>query len=118
MYPKIEDRRSTKGWGWRQVQLRVGPPVPYDFSGVTWRVVTWGVPYQDTTVFNVMKGRLNGADQFKLATLGLDLGPHEAFCRGDMPAAVYADWLEENVPDFPAAGLSLLRGLILNEVKA
>lgn len=25
----------------------------------------------------------------------VDLAPHRAFCRGDMPAEVYADWLEE-----------------------
>ena len=35
---------------------------------------------------------------------------HVAFVAGDMPAPVYADWLEENVPDVPADALRVLRG--------
>lgn len=38
-----------------------------------------------------------------------DCGPLEAYCRGDMPAHVFADWVEENAPDFPAEGLAILR---------
>lgn len=38
-----------------------------------------------------------------------DCGPLEAYCRGDMPAHVFSDWVEENAPDFPAEGLAILR---------
>lgn len=41
---------------------------------------------------------------------GTDLGPHESFCRGEMPAAVYADWLAEQGVPLPAAVYDLLRG--------
>lgn len=32
-----------------------------------------------------------------------------AFCAGGMPPYVFADWLEENVPDLPEGVLELLR---------
>lgn len=46
------------------------------------------------------------------ATLGparLDLAPHDAFCRGELPAPVYADWLQENGVDLPDAAYEVLR---------
>lgn len=108
MYPVTEDRHGGTEHRWRLVQLRVGPAEPYEHSGVTWRVVGWARKYNDVAFFRV--GEPEGRVVFKLKDMGLDLSAHLAFCRGDMPAAVYADWLEENVRDFPAVGLALLRG--------
>ena len=111
MYPVIEDER---GRNWRQVQLRLGPKIPYDYSSVTWRVVAWWEPCGDVQVFNF--SRSFHCDLYELHPLCIDLAPHRAFVRGEMPASVYADWLEENLEDFPAMGLSLLRGWILEGV--
>ena len=106
MYPVIEDER---GQTWRQVQLRVGPKIPYDYSSVTWRVVAWAPPHDDVNVWDMRVTGHTGPFT-RLQPLGIDLGPHRAFVRGEMPAAVYADWLEENLPGFEPMGLSLLRG--------
>ena len=38
-----------------------------------------------------------------------DVPEYAAFCYGDMPAYVFADWLEENIADIPAGLLQLLR---------
>lgn len=38
-----------------------------------------------------------------------DVPEYTAFCYGDMPAYVFADWLEENIADIPAGLLQLLR---------
>jgi hypothetical protein len=39
-----------------------------------------------------------------------DVPEYAAFCAGDMPACVFADWLEERIPDIPPELLNLLRG--------
>lgn len=111
MNPVIEDKLGGIEYRWRQVQLRTGDPLPYDYSGVTWRVVAWASKYDDVTVFKVLDADRTRRS-FKLITLGLDLAAHTAFCRGDMPGPVWADWVEENIKDFPAVGLALLRGWI------
>ncbi len=38
-----------------------------------------------------------------------DCGPLVAYCEGHMPAYAFADWLEEQVSDFPPEGLAILR---------
>ena len=114
MYPLTEDEVS--GYAphpRRQVRLRVGPAEPWPLSGVTWQVAGWVWDFPDyyaATVWVTLLGRPERGGLFSLKDMGLDPSPHLAFCRGDMPAAVYADWLEENVRDFPAVGLALLRG--------
>lgn len=110
MDPVIEDWQSGSE-NWRQVQLRVGDPLPYYHSGVAWRLVTWAWKYNDLIVFRVPDAERT-RQVFKLSEMGLDLAAHTAFCRGDMPGPVYADWVEENIRDFPAVGLALLRGWI------
>ena len=35
---------------------------------------------------------------------------HRAFVAGVMPAPVFADWLEESIPDVPTEALAVLRG--------
>ncbi len=110
-YPLIEDDSGGERSLWRQVQMRVSKPEPYAHNGLTWRLVAWEWKYNDVSVFYVPDHERTRR-VFKLAELGLDQSAHVAFCRGTMPASVYADWLEENVRDFPAVGLALLRGWI------
>ena len=38
-----------------------------------------------------------------------DCGPLVAYCEGHMPAYAFADWLEEQVSDFPPEWLAILR---------
>ena len=115
MYPVIEDVGGGRLGTWRQVQLRVGPPDPWEFSGVAWRIVAWDHSLHSLSCFrvpNVFRPKNPVKDTWHLDQMGLDLATHAAFCRGDMPGPVYADWIEENVRDFPAVGLALLRGWI------
>ena len=39
-----------------------------------------------------------------------DTGPHKSFCRGELPAPVYADYLEERGVPLPPALFDILRG--------
>lgn len=39
-----------------------------------------------------------------------DLGPHKSFCRGELPDAVYADYLEEQGVPLPPTLFDILRG--------
>lgn len=47
--------------------------------------------------------------RYSLDRRHLDLAPHDAFCSGRMPGYVYADWLEENVPEIDPRVPALLR---------
>lgn len=71
------------------------------------RIVAWNVaPTTRLPLLVIIAGR----ERNDVTMPDVDLSPHRAFIAGDMPAAVYADWLDEIGIDVPRPASDLLRG--------
>jgi formylmethanofuran dehydrogenase subunit E-like metal-binding protein len=75
------------------------------------RVISWWKSYhQNRSVVKLVEAhRVVVLYEYQFDPLKTDLGPHNSFCAGVMPGFVYADWLEENVPNLDERVLTLLR---------
>lgn len=71
------------------------------------RIVAWNVAPTTHKPLLVVRVNLWKYDQDLPA---VDLAPHRAFIAGDMPAPVYADWLDEIGLEIPREASDLLRG--------
>lgn len=97
--------RGGKGWSkWRQVQHRLFGADR--FVGIGWRVVAWADSTPSVIVFDM---RAKGVESFRHYFRSGVPDEHKAFIAGYMPRWVYADWLEENIPEVPVEGLVMLR---------
>lgn len=71
------------------------------------RIVAWNkAPTTNGPLLVLICGR----ERNDMTMPEIDLAPHRAFIAGDMPAAVYADWLEEIGVEVPRPAADLLRG--------
>lgn len=80
-------------------------------NGYAHRLVAWDFDHRpfngagDLTWFDG-----SGWKDFRFDTIATDMANHQAFCRGHMPAPVYADWLEEQGVPLPPDWYATLRG--------
>jgi len=119
------DRLFRPTWVWcRQIQRQYGgaaraEDLPYDNSH--WLVAghlrntneSYTEPYLVYLQCLVWDGANNryaeASYEVPLVGKDIDLSPHDSFVRGEMPPAVYADWIEETNLLLPAAAFDLLR---------
>jgi hypothetical protein len=72
-------------------------------KGVVWKLAAW----EDGSIYHVKSSKFN---RTTIDSARHDMAVHRSFCRGEMPAPVYADWLEENGIPVSRDVLDMLRG--------